>query len=82
LFALAATSEALRDAGLHGDSASLSSAAIVYGSASGGNATVEMTYQRMFEMGSDDVQPSTIPRMMSSAPLAHLSMLFGHLILA
>jgi hypothetical protein len=45
-FAAAATLEALEDAGLWGAGAGLSEAAIVYGSASGGNASIEAAFER------------------------------------
>jgi nodulation protein E len=77
-FAAAATLEALEDAGLWRAAASvLHDAAIVYGSASGGNLAVEAGYVRMFLQGMPNVHPMTIPRFMSSASVAHLSMLFG-----
>src|SRR5690242_18112327 len=46
-FAAAATLEAIKDAGLWGNNARLTDAAIVYGSASGGNSSIEAAYQRM-----------------------------------
>jgi nodulation protein E len=76
-FAAAATLEALEDAGLWGAGAGLSEAAIVYGSASGGNASIEAAFERMFYERLPNVHPMTIPRYMSSAGVAHLSMLFG-----
>jgi nodulation protein E len=76
-FAAAATLEALIDAGLWKTDVSLKDAAIVYGSASGGNVTVEAGYVRMFLERMPNVHPMTIPRCMSSASVAHLSMLFG-----
>ena len=80
-FAAAATLEALQDAGLWplaGEARStLSEAAIVFGSASGGNVAVEAGFVRMFLEKMPNVHPMTIPRCMSSASVAHLSMLFG-----
>lgn len=79
-FAAAATLEALTDAGLWPATdtrPALSEAAIVYGSASGGNATVEAGYVRMFLEKMPNIHPMTVPRCMSSASVAHLSMLFG-----
>jgi nodulation protein E len=78
-FAAAATLEALQDAGLWGpgSNGSLSQAAIVYGSASGGNASIEAAFERMFYERLPNVHPMTIPRYMSSAGVSHLSMLFG-----
>src|SRR6185437_7031062 len=76
-FAAAATLQALEDSGLSGDSARLAEAAIVYGSASGGNSSIEAAYQRMFFARLPNVHPMTIPRFMNSASVSHLSMLFG-----
>ena len=76
-FGAAATLEALTDAGLAGDKAALSEAAILYGSASGGNASIEAAYTRMFYERLPNVHPMTIPRYMSSAAVSHISMLFG-----
>jgi acyl transferase domain-containing protein len=76
-FAAAATLEALQDAGIYGDDAKLSDAAIIYGSASGGNAAMEAGYLRLFFSRLANVHPMTIPRLMASAGASHLSMLFG-----
>lgn len=76
-FAAAATLEALRDAGMAEDAERLTDAAIVYGSASGGIAAIEASYQRMFLAHMPGPHPLTIPRFMGSAAVAHLSMLFG-----
>jgi nodulation protein E len=76
-FGAAATLEALTDAGLLGDSNRLERAAIIYGSASGGNATIEAAYERVFLRGLPNIHPMSIPRYMSSANVSHLSMLFG-----
>ena len=76
-FGAAATLEALTDAGLADDKTSLSEAAILYGSASGGNASIEAAYTRIFYDRLPNVHPMTIPRYMSSAAVSHISMLFG-----
>jgi nodulation protein E len=76
-FAAAATLEALQDAGLFGDSKRLSKTAVIYGSASGGNAAIEAAFQRVFDSKLPNIHPMTIPRYMNSASVSHLSMLFG-----
>jgi nodulation protein E len=76
-FAAIATLEALKDAGLWGDKPRLAQAAIVYGSASGGNMAIEAGYRRIFHARLPNVHPMTIPRFMNSAAVSHLSMLFG-----
>jgi nodulation protein E len=75
--AATATLEALKDAGLWPSPPLLGEAAIIYGSASGGLASLETGYQRMFRAGLPNVHPMTIPRYMNSASVSHLSMLFG-----
>jgi nodulation protein E len=76
-FGAAATLEALTDAGLLEDKTSLSEAAIVYGSASGGLSSIEAGYTRMFYERLPNVHPMTIPRYMNSAAVSHISILFG-----
>jgi nodulation protein E len=75
-FALVATYEALTDGGLVG-APELAEAAIVYGGASGGNATLEEGYLRILTKGQSTVHPLTVPKTMSSAAVSQLSMLFG-----
>src|SRR5258706_3848219 len=76
-FAAAATLGAFEDAGIGSDEPQLSDAAIIYGSASGGNAAMEAGYLRLFFSRLSNVHPMTIPRLMASAGASHLSMLFG-----
>jgi nodulation protein E len=76
-YAVVATHEALSDAGLLGEAATLASTFIVYGGASGGNATMEDGYTRILLKGQSSVHPLTIPKTMSSAAVSQLSMIFG-----
>jgi nodulation protein E len=76
-FAAAATLEALEDSGLKDEIQVLDRCAIIYGGAAGGNASIEMGYQRMFYARLANIHPMTIPRYMNSAAVSHLSMLFG-----
>jgi nodulation protein E len=76
-FGAAATLEALKDAGLRNERQRLAGAAIIYGSASGGNATIEAAYTRAFLQRLPTIHPMSIPRYMTSASVSHLSMLFG-----
>lgn len=76
-FGAAATLEALTDSGLAEDKAGLAEAAIIYGSAAGGMASIEAGYTRMFFERLPNVHPMTIPRYMGSAAVSHISMLFG-----
>jgi nodulation protein E len=76
-FALVATHEALGDAGLLDQPEQLAEASILYGGASGGNATLEEGYARLFARGQTSVHPLTIPKMMPSAAVGQISMLYG-----
>jgi nodulation protein E len=76
-FAAVASHEALADAGLLDQPALLADAAIVYGSASGGNQTIEEAYGRVFLKLAPNIHPLTIPKYMGSASVSQLSMLFG-----
>lgn len=76
-YAILATLEALEDAGLLGDSVLTHQTAIQYGCASGGNASNEVGYQRLYVKRNPSVHPLTIPKAMVSAPASHISMVFG-----
>jgi nodulation protein E len=76
-YAVVATHEALTDARLIAEPALLATASILYGVASGGNLTQEEGYVRALLKGQSNTHPLTIPKMMSSAPVSQLSMLFG-----
>lgn len=76
-FALEAGIEAVADAGLEGHTSLAHRTAILLGCGSGGNATIETAYERLFGQGQAKVHPQTIPSSMIAAPAAHLSMLLG-----
>jgi nodulation protein E len=76
-FAVVAAEEALSDAGLIEDPVLGERTAILLGCGSGGNATFEAAYRRLYERGQNKVHPQTIPGAMASAPASQLSMLFG-----
>ena len=77
LHALAATVEAVDAAGLRDHPALASRTAIVLGCGSGGNATIDAAYERLYARGLAKVHPQTIPSSMISAPASHLAMLLG-----
>lgn len=77
IYALAAANEALAQAGLAGDPVLAERTAILMGSGSGGNATIDTAYERLFAKGQAKVHPQTIPSSMLTAPAAHISMLLG-----
>lgn len=76
-FALAAAAEAVAQAGLSDHPVFEARTAVLVGCGSGGNATVEAAYERLFAKGSARVHPQTIPASMLSAPASHLAMLLG-----
>ncbi len=77
VFAAVAAQEALADAGLLDHPALETRTAILFGAGSGGNATFEEGFSRIYHRKTGSVHPMTIPKSMISAPSAQLSMLFG-----
>jgi nodulation protein E len=75
-YAAVASHEALANAGLLDQPDILAEAAILYGSASGGNHTIEEAYGRVFLNGQATIHPLSIPKYMGSASVSALSMLF------
>ena len=76
-FAAVAAFEALEQAGLLGHPSLETRTAILFGAGSGGNATFEEGFSRIYDRKLGSVHPLTIPKAMISAPAAQLSMLFG-----
>lgn len=76
-FALEAGLEAVADAGLLEHPSLAQRAAIVLGCGSGGNATIETAYERLFAHNQPKVHPQTIPGSMIAAPAAQLSIVLG-----
>lgn len=77
IFASVATYEAMEQAGLIGHPSLEDRTAVLYGVGSGGNATIEESYFRLFDKKSTTVHPLTIPKYMGSAACSQLSLLFG-----
>ncbi|WP_404479566.1 beta-ketoacyl-[acyl-carrier-protein] synthase family protein [Novosphingobium sp. BL-52-GroH] len=76
-FAIEAALEAVADAGLDGHPSLERRTAILLGCGSGGNATIETAYERLFARDESRVHPQTIPSSMITAPAAHLAMVLG-----
>ena len=76
-FAVVATHEALSQAGLIGHAVLSGRTAVVYGGGSGGNLAIEEGYVRILEKRSTAVHPHSIPKIMVSAAVSHISMQFG-----
>jgi len=76
-FAIEAALEAISGAALGGHPSLARRTAILLGCGSGGNATIDTGYQRLFGPDAARVHPQTIPSSMITAPAAHLSILLG-----
>jgi len=76
-FSVIAGNEALERSGLIGHPVLEHRATMIWGAGSGGNATLEEGYVRSFLKGATNVHPLLIPKQMISAPVSHLSMMFG-----
>lgn len=76
-FAIAAAVEAVGAARLEDEPVLRRDTAIVLGCGSGGNATLDAAFERLYARGAGKVHPQTIPSSMISAPASHLSMLLG-----
>lgn len=76
LYALVAATEAVAQAGLEGHAVLDERTAILLGCGSGGNATIDEAYERLYARQSK-VHPQTIPSSMISAPASHIAMALG-----
>jgi len=76
-FAVVSAREALRDAGLDWTPALRERAAVICGSATGGQASQDAQFVELYRRNRDRVHPLTIPRVMSSAGASHIAMEFG-----
>ena len=76
-YALAATHEALGQAGLVDHPALEHDTAVIYGGGAGGVTTIEEGYLRLFDKRLSTVHPTTVPRQMLSAASSVISMSYG-----
>jgi len=76
-YAIVAATEAVEQAGLLGHPVLDDRTAILLGCGSGGNATFETGYRRLFERGLDKTHPQTIPNGMISAAASQVAMVLG-----
>ena len=76
-FAVIAGHEAMETAGLIDHPVLERRTAMIWGCGSGGNQTIEDSYARSFLKGATNVHPLSIPKQMISAPVSHLSMMYG-----
>ena len=76
-FALVSAREAVRDAGLDWTPALRERAAVILGSAIGGQGSQDAQFVELYRLNRDRVHPLTIPRVMSSAGASHVAMELG-----
>ncbi|EJL35099.1 beta-ketoacyl synthase [Novosphingobium sp. AP12] len=76
-FAIEAALEAVADAGLPEHPSLAHLTAILLGCGSGGNATIDAGYERLFGRDEARVHPQSIPSSMITAPAAHIAILLG-----
>jgi nodulation protein E len=76
-FAIEAALEAVTDAGLMDHPSLAHRTAILLGCGSGGNATIDAGYERLFGKDEARVHPQSIPSSMITAPAAHIAILLG-----
>ena len=76
-YAVLAAFEALESAGLLDAPELMRRAGVVFGCASGGLNTMELSYQRLFQQQAKTLHPMTIPKQMTSAATSQISMTFG-----
>lgn len=76
-YAIEATIEALDNADLFDHPALEHRTAIVLGCGSGGHATLDAAYERLYAAKQPKVHPQTIPTSMLSAPVSNIAMMLG-----
>jgi len=76
-FALAAASQAWKDSELSLDAKEKERAGVCVGSAMGGGNSIEDLYDQLFRHNADRVKPLTVPMIMNSASVSHISMAYG-----
>jgi nodulation protein E len=74
-FALTAAREAMASAGLTGPLGPRSG--VIMGTAAGGIQTWEDNYRAVFQDGKSRVHPLTVPKLMTNAAAAHMTMAYG-----
>lgn len=76
-FALVAAREAMASARLTVDPDLATRIGAVLGNSGGGMETIDGAFRAVYEAGKSRVHPLTVPRLMSNAPTAHVTMEFG-----
>ncbi len=76
-FALAAASQAWKDAGLSLDAKEKERAGVYIGSGMGGAHTIESEYDQLFRHNADRIKPLTVLMVMNNASASHISIEYG-----
>ena len=76
-FALWSAQQAVAQSGLQFDEALGLRAGVVLGTAGGGLGTIDDSYRAVYAEGKNRVHPLTVPRLMASAGVSHISMAYG-----
>lgn len=76
-YAIVAAREAMAQAGIGFDAYDPSRTLCVIGSGAAGEATHDMSAERIYGQGAERLHPLTVPRVMASAPASQLAIEFG-----
>ncbi|MBO5729968.1 MAG: beta-ketoacyl-[acyl-carrier-protein] synthase II, partial [Treponema sp.] len=76
-FAVAAATEAIKDAGYTKETISAEKSGIMLGNGIGGFETMEAGYKRYFEAGNTRIPPLSVPLFITNEGAANISMRFG-----
>lgn len=76
-FCLWSARQAVAQSGLVFDEALSLRAGVVLGTAGGGLGTIDDSYRAVYAEGKNRVHPLTVPRLMASAGVSHISMTYG-----
>ncbi|RGP37715.1 beta-ketoacyl-[acyl-carrier-protein] synthase family protein [Pseudotabrizicola alkalilacus] len=76
-FALWSARQAVAQSGLVFDEALALRSGVILGTAGGGLGTIDDSYRAVYAEGKNRVHPLTVPRLMASAGVSHISMTYG-----
>lgn len=76
-FALWSAGQAVAQSGLVFDEALAGRSGVILGTAGGGLGTIDDSYRAVYAEGKNRVHPLTVPRLMASAGVSHISMTYG-----
>lgn len=76
-FAMWSAQQAIAQSGLQFDEALSLRTGVILGNAGGGLGTIDDSYRAVYAEGKNRVHPLTVPRLMASAGVSHISMTYG-----